>query len=404
MSVETYDNEELQPVFFNVQFFISTEDGMKPVPTNTTLHMFGPEMELLSSKSIQKKSVCFCPQVISNSEEKFLNSGWVVTPETAAMASMTHLSSGVRKFRCEEISGGACECLLPDFKHNEEKPELMKEVEALRVASFQDLSDGEKAGLKGEPGEPLTWDQLTDEQKAALRGPKGDPFEFSDFTPEQLQIITGPRGATGPKGDPLTFSDLTLEQIALLTGPRGEMGPALTFENLTMEQIELLRGPKGDPGLLSEEEMNQIAQAITELKTALDGEVTELKPELVSSLLSIRDAVELLKIVIKVGEGSNRPTVTIDLSDCVCQMLADIRDRLTNSTVFGDKGLADVFSEELKKLNEKFQAERDGSVLNVTEILENDLKGLWVTLSDGQKRTVCECLMSIISSYLPDTR
>lgn len=69
-------------------------------------------------------------------------------------------------------------------------------------------------GEKGDPGEtgaPLTFDQLTDEQKAQLKGEKGDPGangekgekgDTGEPGPKGDAGATGATGPTGPKGDP----------------------------------------------------------------------------------------------------------------------------------------------------------------------------------------------------------
>ena len=64
-------------------------------------------------------------------------------------------------------------------------------------------------GLKGDKGDPFTYDQFTPAQLEGLKGDKGNPFTYSDFTSEQLEALRGPRGE---KGDPLRFEDLTEEQ------------------------------------------------------------------------------------------------------------------------------------------------------------------------------------------------
>lgn len=75
-------------------------------------------------------------------------------------------------------------------------------------------------------GPALTWDDLTDEQKAALKGEKGDD------------------GDKGDQGDPLTWDDLTEEQKASLKGDKGDPGQ----DGLTETQIrEIVVDTMGDP-------------------------------------------------------------------------------------------------------------------------------------------------------------
>lgn len=109
------------------------------------------------------------------------------------------------------------------------------------TVSFEELTDEQRASLKGEkgdagpqgpqgpPGEKgadgtMTFADLTEEQKATLKGDKGDPGPQG---PQGEQGPAGADGAQGPKGD-------TGEQ-----GPQGEQGPAGT---------DGAQGPKGDKG------------------------------------------------------------------------------------------------------------------------------------------------------------
>ena len=70
-----------------------------------------------------------------------------------------------------------------------------------------------------------------------LKGDKGDPFTYDQFTPAQLE---GLKGSKGDKGNPFTYSDFTSEQLEALRGPRGEKGDPLRFEDLTEEQKKSL--------------------------------------------------------------------------------------------------------------------------------------------------------------------
>ena len=70
-----------------------------------------------------------------------------------------------------------------------------------------------------------------------LKGDKGDPFTYDQFTPAQLE---GLKGDKGDKGNPFTYSDFTSEQLEALRGPRGEKGDPLRFEDLTEEQKKSL--------------------------------------------------------------------------------------------------------------------------------------------------------------------
>lgn len=74
----------------------------------------------------------------------------------------------------------------------------------------------------------------------AIKGEKGDPFTYEDFTPEQLASLkgeTGPKGDQGPKGD---------KGEAGIQGPKGDKGePGETGIQGLKGEV----GPKGDQGI-----------------------------------------------------------------------------------------------------------------------------------------------------------
>ena len=114
--------------------------------------------------------------------------------------------------------------------------------------------------LKGDKGDPFTYEDFTTEQLAALIGPKGDPFTYSDFTPEQLEALKGPKG---DKGDPFTYSDFTPEQLAALIGPKGAKGDSYTITDSDYQAIaEKVSVPskisdlQNDVGFISEVKVN----------------------------------------------------------------------------------------------------------------------------------------------------
>ena len=70
----------------------------------------------------------------------------------------------------------------------------------------------------------------------ALKGDKGDPFTYEDFTPEQLAALIGPQGEIGPAGPQGKIGpkgDIGPKGEKVDIGPRGEVGP---------------KGEKGDKG------------------------------------------------------------------------------------------------------------------------------------------------------------
>ncbi|MFI3248176.1 MAG: collagen-like protein, partial [Rikenellaceae bacterium] len=63
--------------------------------------------------------------------------------------------------------------------------------------------------IKGETGDPFTYDDFTAAQLAALKGEQGD---------------TGAQGEKGETGDPFTYDDFTTAQLAALKGEQGDAG------------------------------------------------------------------------------------------------------------------------------------------------------------------------------------
>lgn len=52
-------------------------------------------------------------------------------------------------------------------------------------------------GITGAPGQSFRFEDLTEDQKAELRGPKGDTFRFEDLTEEQKAELKGSKGDPG---------------------------------------------------------------------------------------------------------------------------------------------------------------------------------------------------------------
>lgn len=107
--------------------------------------------------------------------------------------------------------------------------------------SFADLTEEEKAKVKGKKGDPFTYEDFTQKQLDELKGEKGEPFRYEDFTKEQLASLKG------EKGDAFTYKDFTKDQLEALKGEPGKDG-VVTFESLTDEQKLSLKGEKGDKG------------------------------------------------------------------------------------------------------------------------------------------------------------
>ena len=76
----------------------------------------------------------------------------------------------------------------------------------------------------------LTTEELSKLLETGIKGDKGDPFTYEDFTEEQLEGLKGPQGETGEQG------------------PKGEDGYKFTFDELTEEQKATLKGEDGIAG------------------------------------------------------------------------------------------------------------------------------------------------------------
>lgn len=56
---------------------------------------------------------------------------------------------------------------------------------------------------------------------------KDGTMSFEDLTPEQIDDLKGDPGPQGEKGDPFTYSDFTAAQLEALRGPQGATGPGV---------------------------------------------------------------------------------------------------------------------------------------------------------------------------------
>jgi hypothetical protein len=112
--------------------------------------------------------------------------------------------------------------------------------------------------LKGEKGEKgtdgtMTFEDLTDEQKATLKGEKGDPFTYEDFTPEQLSALKGEKGdkgdsIKGDKGNPGSNG---------VSATHSWNGTTLTITSASGTSSADLKGDKGDTGEVDYSRLNE---------------------------------------------------------------------------------------------------------------------------------------------------
>lgn len=66
-------------------------------------------------------------------------------------------------------------------------------------------------GIPGVPGQSFRFEDLTEDQKAELKGEKGDPFRFEDLTEDQKAELRGPKGDPGTPGTADTTYHTLLE-------------------------------------------------------------------------------------------------------------------------------------------------------------------------------------------------
>ena len=90
--------------------------------------------------------------------------------------------------------------------------------------SFADLTEEEKAQVKGAKGDAFTYDDFTQKQLDELKGDKGDRGDVGPVGPVGPQGKTGPTGPTGPKGDPgKGIVDVNSgKEIQMWTGTQGQ--------------------------------------------------------------------------------------------------------------------------------------------------------------------------------------
>lgn len=99
--------------------------------------------------------------------------------------------------------------------------------------------------LKGDKGDPFTYEDFTPEQLAALIGPKGDVGPQGEIGPAGPQGKIGPKGDIGPKGEK---GDI---------GPQGEVGPKGDKGDIGP------KGAKGDSYTITDSDYQAIAEKVS---------------------------------------------------------------------------------------------------------------------------------------------
>lgn len=109
-------------------------------------------------------------------------------------------------------------------------------------------------GIPGVPGQSFRFDDLTEEQKAELKGPKGDSLRFEDLTEDQKAELRGPKGDLGTPGTADTTYHALLEGnvwcesasvdhvLMAVLGNSGKPFPRTSFKELKV--LNTFRGQK----------------------------------------------------------------------------------------------------------------------------------------------------------------
>lgn len=107
----------------------------------------------------------------------------------------------------------------------------------------------------------------------ALKGEKGDPFTYNDFTPEQLLALKGENGIDGKSAYQLAvekgFVGTEAEWVASLKGetgpigPQGEIGPQGIQGETGATGPQGIQGPKGDSYQITEADYAAIAGMVS---------------------------------------------------------------------------------------------------------------------------------------------
>ena len=109
-------------------------------------------------------------------------------------------------------------------------------------------------GVPGIPGQSFRFEDLTEDQKAELRGPKGDTFRFEDLTEDQKAELRGPKGDPGTPGTADTTYHALLEGnvwcesasvdhvLMAVLGNSGKPFPRTSFKELKV--LNTFRGQK----------------------------------------------------------------------------------------------------------------------------------------------------------------
>ena len=154
----------------------------------------------------------------------------------------------------------------------------------------------------------------------ALKGEKGDPFTYDDFTPEQLLALKGENGIDGKSAYQLAvekgFVGTEAEWVASLKGETGPIGP------------QGIQGPKGDNYQITEADYAAIAGMIS-------------VPSKTSELTNDSNFVNDIKLN---GEPVANQNGSIDLRRC--NLDTTLGETITCNQTIGGISAGTTFSED----------------------------------------------------------
>jgi hypothetical protein len=154
-------------------------------------------------------------------------------------------------------------------------------------------------GIKGDQGDPFTYEDFTQEQLDALKGEKGDPFTYEDFTQEQLEALK----VKGDQGDPFTYEDFTQEQLDALKGEKGDDATINGKKTTTITEgdgIDITQNEDGEM-TISAPQLAAKEDKFNKVNLLLPGATIEEYP-------TAKITFELMRDMVLLMEAYNNPT------------------------------------------------------------------------------------------------
>ena len=138
----------------------------------------------------------------------------------------------------------------------------------------------------------------------ALKGDKGDPFTYEDFTPEQLAALIGPKGDVGPQGE------IGPAGPRGNIGPKGDIGPKGEKGDIGPQGEIGPKGEKGDKGDIGPQGIKGDSYTITDS----DYQAIAEKVSVPSKISDLQNDVGFISEVKVNGESIPLENGSIDLN------------------------------------------------------------------------------------------